>query len=226
MKVYQTAILAAALSMSVAPASAARLTGVAEVIDGDTLKIGVTTVRLSGIDAPEAGQACERATGRPWRCDEAATGLLEELVTGQVTECEVEDADQYGRMISTCYADGVNLNEALVDAGLAWAFIRYSNTFAVSEQAARKAGLGIWREGSEPTAPWVYRANRWERAAASSPRPGCPIKGNINSKGERIYHTPWSPWYARTKINTEKGERYFCDEAEAVSAGWRAARSR
>ncbi len=54
----------------------------------------------------------------------------------------------------------------------------------------------------------------------------CPIKGNISKTGERIYHTPWSPWYSRTKINEATGERWFCDESEAAAAGWRAARFR
>jgi hypothetical protein len=75
-------------------------------------------------------------------------------------------------------------------------------------------------------APWDFRADRWERAAAASPRPGCPIKGNIADDEEHIYHTPWSPWYSRTKIDEGKGERWFCDEAEAIEAGWRAARFR
>lgn len=55
----------------------------------------------------------------------------------------------------------------------------------------------------------------------SVPDRRCPIKGNTNDKGERIYHAPWPPWYSKTKVNTGNGERWFCDEAEAVSAGWR-----
>ena len=49
------------------------------------------------------------------------------------------------------------------------------------------------------------------------------IKGNVARDGERIYHTPWSPWYGRTKISEGKGERWFCDEGAAQAAGWRAA---
>lgn len=45
---------------------------------------------------------------------------------------------------------------------------------------------------------------------------------NVNRTGERIYHTPWSPWYDRTQIDETAGERWFCDEAEAIAAGWRA----
>ena len=94
------------------------------------------------------------------------------------------------------------------------------------EAAAQAAGLGIWRGGAKPTTPWEYRADRWERAAAASPRAGCPIKGNISQDGEQIYHTPWSPWYGRTQINESQGERWFCDENEAAAAGWRPARPR
>ncbi|MGY4748233.1 sunset domain-containing protein [Pannonibacter sp. Q-1] len=45
------------------------------------------------------------------------------------------------------------------------------------------------------------------------------------SKNGRIYHMPWSASYARTSINENKGERWFCTEAEAIAAGWRAAHS-
>ena len=51
----------------------------------------------------------------------------------------------------------------------------------------------------------------------------CRIKGNINMEsGEHVYHTPDSPWYARTEIDTSAGERWFCTEREAQEAGWRA----
>ena len=39
-----------------------------------------------------------------------------------------------------------------------------------------------------------------------------------------IYHVPGSPAYERTKIDEAKGERWFCSEAEARAAGWRAPR--
>lgn len=42
------------------------------------------------------------------------------------------------------------------------------------------------------------------------------IKGNINSKGEKIYHLPGDPWYDRTKA-----EAWFKTEAEAQAAGYR-----
>jgi hypothetical protein len=50
---------------------------------------------------------------------------------------------------------------------------------------------------------------------------GCLIKGNINGKGERIYHPPGCRYYAATKIDPARGERWFCSESEASQAGWR-----
>ena len=50
---------------------------------------------------------------------------------------------------------------------------------------------------------------------------GCVIKGNVASSGERIYHVPGGRYYAVTRINPAKGERWFCSEAEAIAAGWR-----
>lgn len=54
---------------------------------------------------------------------------------------------------------------------------------------------------------------------------GKPIKGNINRKGEKIYHIPGASKYDATKIDESKGERWFCSEDEAIAAGWRASRN-
>ena len=52
-------------------------------------------------------------------------------------------------------------------------------------------------------------------------KPGCVIKGNVAASGERIYHVPGGEYYAVTRVNPAKGERWFCSEAEAREAGWR-----
>lgn len=57
--------------------------------------------------------------------------------------------------------------------------------------------------------------------AAAAPTGDCVIKGNINDKGEKIYHVPGQRFYDETKISLSKGERWFCSEEAAVAAGWR-----
>lgn len=53
------------------------------------------------------------------------------------------------------------------------------------------------------------------------PSPSCQIKGNINAKGEKIYHVPGGRSYDATDIDLAAGERWFCNEKEAQEAGWR-----
>ena len=65
------------------------------------------------------------------------------------------------------------------------------------------------------------------RSVAATSEPGqstggCQIKGNISRyNDERIYHVPGGQYYERTVIDPSNGERWFCSEAEARSAGWR-----
>jgi phosphatidylserine/phosphatidylglycerophosphate/cardiolipin synthase-like enzyme len=68
---------------------------------------------------------------------------------------------------------------------------------------------------------------RLEEPAATVETPRdttCRIKGNVNRKGERIYHEPDDRDYDRVVMDTTKGKRWFCSEAEAEAAGWRHAR--
>ena len=196
------------------------LSGRAEVVDGDTLVVGGTTVRLHGIDAAEAGQRCVGEGRKITRPGDRARALLAKLTADGVS-CAGREHDDYGRLIAVCRtADGRDIDRALVAAGWAWAFVRYSSDYVAEEQEARDKGLGVWSMACQP--PWEFRAARWSRAEERSPEK-CPIKGNITENG-KIYHTPWSRHYARTKIDESQGERWFCSEAEAIAAGWRAPR--
>ena len=54
---------------------------------------------------------------------------------------------------------------------------------------------------------------------------GCNVKGNIQKKtGERIYHVPGQAFYSKARVDWLRGERWFCSEAAAQSAGWRRSR--
>ena len=57
---------------------------------------------------------------------------------------------------------------------------------------------------------------------ATPPDPACAIKGNVNSRGEKIYHVPGGQFYDRTDIKPKEGDRWFCTEEEARNAGFRA----
>jgi len=195
------------------------LAGTARVIDGDTIEIAGRHVRLEGIDAPEIAQTCGRRLFGTWACGKAAGAALEKLVSGQNVACESRGIDKYDRMLGVCFAAGRDINAEMVREGFAWAFVKYSQSYVREETEARAQHLGIWQGEAEPA--WVYREKRWAGAEEAAPQ-GCAIKGNVTEHGN-IYHMPWSPWYGKVKIDAAKGERWFCTEAEAMSAGWRPA---
>ena len=191
----------------------------AAVIDGDTIVIGGQSIRLEGIDAPEVAQFCHRADGRTWPCGRVAMKALKALIGNNDVVCDSNGTDKYGRVLAVCFADGRDLNATMVTAGLAWAFVRYSQTYTGEEIEARRARVGIWQGVAQ--APWDFRRNGWKTAEVSAPN-GCAIKGNVSSKGH-IYHMPWSPWYDRVTVEARRGEQWFCSENDAKAAGWRPA---
>jgi endonuclease YncB( thermonuclease family) len=217
---------------SIAPAaSAADIVGQASVIDGDTIEIHAQRIRFFGIDAPEHDQLCE-AQGGQYRCGQEAAMALSSEIGHQTVHCSPRDVDQYGRIVAVCSAGGQDLNAWMVSNGWALAYRHYSLDYVPEEDAAHVGGVGIWRGTFE--APWDWRhgqhtvaptAAKPEAPAATVPSQPvtsqCLIKGNISSKGERIYHLPGGQYYDATVIDTSKGERWFCTEAEAQAAGWR-----
>ena len=188
------------------------------VVDGDTFDLDGVRYRVNGIDAPEAGQKCQTHSGRDWACGTKATEALSGILRNAKVRCEDLGSDKYGRVVGVCTADGSDVGARMVRSGMAWAFVKYSDIYVAPQNAAKAERKGIWQGAAQPA--WEYRSARWVVAEQKSPE-GCPIKGNISANG-KIYHPPWSPWYTRTKVSTSKGERWFCDEAEAIAAGWRA----
>ena len=205
-------------AVNTAAAAAVTLTGEAEVVDGDTMKIGPIVVRLYGIDAPEGRQTCER-DGGTYPCGAEATQALAALISRRPVQCEVVEQDRYHRVLGVCTVDGTELNTAMVRSGWAVAFRKYSKLYAIQEAEAYASKAGVW--AGSFVKPWEWRVRQVQ---AAQQHPGdCVIKGNINSSGERIYHLPFQQAYPRTNVDEDSGERWFCTEQEANEAGWRRA---
>lgn len=129
--------------------------GVASVIDGDTLEIRGTRIRLHGIDAPESSQRCTRPSGQKWRCGQQAALVLSDRIGHRGVSCDRRDIDRYGRTIAVCSQDGVDLNSWMVQEGWAVAYRQYSQDYVGEEADARRAGRNIW-SGSF-VMPWDWR---------------------------------------------------------------------
>ena len=163
--------------------------------------------------------------GVTWLCGAEATRTLKELIGSSDVSCTERDRDRYGRIVAVCQANGVDLNAAMVLSGMALAYRKYNDDYTGQEASARAARRGLW--GGQFMPPWEWRRGKRlaskTNAANDNNTKGCRIKGNIGSKGDRIYHMPGGRWYDRTVITASKGERWFCSEDEAKAAGWRRA---
>jgi len=133
------------------------LKGEAQIIDADSLFLDGRDVRLSGIDAPETNQICDR-NGQPWPAGRAATKWLNTQIQGRVVGCNFITHDKYIRIVATCYVDGTDLNARIVGAGWAYAYRRYSKQYIPEEIAAKQAQKGIWIGDCVP--PWEYRRRK------------------------------------------------------------------
>lgn len=142
------------LLISAGPTHAETLSGRPSVIDGDTLELHGTRIRLHGIDAPESRQTCLRA-GKAERCGQQAALALADRIGRRAVTCEGHSKDRYGRLLAVCKAGNEDLNAWLVGAGWAVAYRKYSLDYVGQEEAARKAGRGLW--GMQFEMPWDWR---------------------------------------------------------------------
>ncbi|VAX27287.1 hypothetical protein MNBD_NITROSPIRAE01-1929 [hydrothermal vent metagenome] len=127
---------------------------VSRVIDGDTIVVSDAskkmTIRLSEIDCPEKDQSF----------GPEATQFTSDFVLGKMVTLKVSAVDKYGRRVAkVILSDGRDLNRALMIAGLAWWYERFSNDSSLGdlEAEARRKKIGLWKE-SRPIAPWVFRS--------------------------------------------------------------------
>lgn len=217
------------------------VSGVPRIVDGDTIEIGAIKLRLQGIDAPETDQICLDQNTRKWACGVSARDALIRYSAERSWDCDVTGTDRYGRALGNCFLEGDDVSSWMVRQGWALSFVRYSHAYDSDEVFARQARAGLWRGAFIAPWHWRYRNKQTEILGAVSvpvdaqsillsavseaeaPDPTCTIKGNVNRKGERIYHLPGQRNYSKTSMTKGLGERWFCSEVEAEAAGWRKA---
>jgi endonuclease YncB( thermonuclease family) len=148
-------LLAALLLAVMVPAVAEEVIGRATVLDGDTLDIAGTRIRLFGIDAPERRQLCEIGAVT-WPCGRNAQAILAAAAGAGDVDCRGDTRDRYGRLLAVCTAGGRDLNRMMVRDGWALAYRKYSLTYVGEEAEARAAGRGVWQ--GPFIEPWEWRS--------------------------------------------------------------------
>jgi endonuclease YncB( thermonuclease family) len=159
------ALLTVVLALVVNDAAAEAWIVIGRVVgisDGDTITLldranAQHKIRLSGIDAPERGQAF----------GERSKQNLAMLVFEKQVEARCQKRDRYGREVCSVFVGSRDTGLEQVRAGLAWHYKRFENEqspaerveFADAEERARAARMGLWSE-KNPTSPWEWRRVR------------------------------------------------------------------
>ena len=148
-------LLSTALIVAGPAPTAPTITGEAVVIDGDTLRIGNTRIRLHGIDAPEGDQRCQDDRDRSYNCGSLAADVLAEEIGNAPVSCSPVEQDRYGRTVAVCSVRGVDLGEAIVRRGWALDYKFFSGgRYDAAEREAKAAKRGLWAGKFVPPNEW------------------------------------------------------------------------
>jgi endonuclease YncB( thermonuclease family) len=123
------------------------ISGFAQIIDGDSLKINNVDIRLVGIDAPEYKQKCFDKNIKKYQCGLESMNFLKNLIAKQKVSCKYYKKDIYDRALGKCEVNNFNLNHGMVLEG--WAILyNFSNSTQEMknlEILAKKNKKGMWQ---------------------------------------------------------------------------------
>ena len=127
---------------------------VVRVVDGDTIIVDLNgaeeRVRLIGIDTPESVHPDKE---KNVEYGQIASAFTKDMLEGKQVhlEFDVQERDQYGRLLAYVYLNGEMFNKILLEQGHATVVtyppnVKYVDEFTKIQQKARDQKKGIWAE--------------------------------------------------------------------------------
>jgi micrococcal nuclease len=181
------------------------------VVDGDTVIVTFSDsgdeekVRLIGVDTPESATQDEHLD-IPF--GEVASKFTKDSLLNKTAylEFDIDERDQYGRMLAYLYIDGKMFNYRLLREGYALQVtyppnVKYEKEFSAAVEAARKDKNGIW----------ALRAD-YEDYSVSKKK-----AKYVGSKSSFKFHT------LECELGdtiSEENKVYFADRDDAIKAGF------
>lgn len=139
---------------------------VTRIVDGDTIEVsGLGRVRYIGVNTPETKHPSKPVEYYGHEAEEANR----RLVGGKTVKLEfdVQQRDQYGRVLAYVYVGSTFVNAWLVENGFAQVMtippnVKYANLFLQLQAEAREAGRGLWAQekAEEGESGEVYWASK------------------------------------------------------------------
>lgn len=172
-----------------------------KIADGDTfiLENNKQTVRLFGIDAPEADNCY----------GPESYSRLSTLLKKRRVQLKEPLVDHFGRVVALVYVDGRLINETMIREGYA----AYR-----SEPGSGKEAMYAAHEYAKAHKIGIYSSACTDEVP---PDPKCNIKGNHDlDREEFLYLLPTCPYYSLVTIKRFEGDQWFCNQTAAQKAGF------
>lgn len=125
------------------------------ISDGDTMTVLVdrkpVKIRLANIDAPQKKQ--------PY--GERSKQSLSGMCWGTDATFIPESTDVYGRTVAVVKCNGIEVNRAQVQSGMAWVYPKYNKDKSLPdiEKSAKARAVGLWAD-QDAVPPWEFRKQR------------------------------------------------------------------
>ena len=193
---------------------------VAEVVDGDTIKINIDgkieTLRLIGIDTPESVHPT-----KPVECfGKEASDKAKEILEGKRVRLENDptqgERDKYNRLLRYIFLeDGMNFNKLMISEGYAFEYTygiayKYQKEFKDAEKEAQENKKGLWStetcngesDLNESDSQDDQENNETETKDCSTP----PYHGNYDENCVLFCDDGWEPENNQCVLDCKEGE--------------------
>lgn len=152
--------------------------GQVRVINGDTLQMNGKYMKLYGVDAPESNQTCADRSGRSYACGNQAALWLKSWLADNTIECRVMQQDAKGNMVGVCSLGQYDIGAAMVNAGWAVTYLKYTDIYAPYEQQAKAENRGLWQ--GQFYMPWDWRTLQARKPKIKIIKPKSRKKGILD----------------------------------------------
>lgn len=129
------------------------------VLDGDTVQVlrdgHPVKVRIAGIDAPEKDQEYGMTSRR----------FLSDLVLHKQVQVSTRAVDDYGRLVAQIDVGTLNVEQEMVQRGLAWEYSRFHSDKKLIglQNEAKSAQRGLWAQ------PYPVPPEKWRKTHVAMP---------------------------------------------------------
>lgn len=129
------------------------VSGMPNVVDGDSLGIDGRLIRLAGIDAPEVDQLCYIGN-MPQRCGVESRAWLAHTIEDTRLDCRVHYPDAAQRLVATCWSNGTEVNGWAIQEGQAVVWADAPSPYEGMQHDAQARAVGIWATDFRHPAEW------------------------------------------------------------------------